>query len=254
MTPFILQIIASLALLVSAQNSSTSEIIPLLEKANLVPKILPTFSATVGPLVITYPNGIVNYGNNLSVSVVTYAPTVQFPAEAAYPDYKYVYAIIDPDAPTPAKSTEADIRHYLVADVSPSTSAVNLSTYGNVLSAYKSPAPPAGSPAHRYTSVLLRQPLQANISLYNQSASKSNFNFTLFRLQNSLTIVSANYFNASAVTASSTSSATGSSGTSGSTKPSSSSSSTTVATTSGAIDARSLPFSIMLMGLLILAI
>lgn len=213
-----------LTLLVDAQNSSTSEIIPLLTKGHLVPNILPTFNATVGPLVITYPNGIVNYGNNLSVSTVQYAPTVQFPAEADYADYKYVYAIIDPDAPSPSMPTSAQIRHYLVADVSPATVATNLSS-GNVLSSYKSPAPPAGSAPHRYVSVLLRQLPNANVSLNNQSASTSGFNLALFAQQNSLTFVSANYFNSSQNTTSS-SSAAAASGTKGSTAASGS---TTVA-------------------------
>lgn len=193
---------------INAQNTSTSEIIPLLRQANLVPKVLPEFNATVGPLIITYPNAIVNYGNNVSVASVAYSPDIEFPAEADFPNYKYVFAIIDPDAPTPQNPTSAQIRHYLVADVSPQSTVFNVSS-GSVLSPYKSPAPPAGSAAHRYTSVLLRQQPGATVSLYNQSSSTSNFNLTQFAQQNNLTFVSANYFNASTTTTSSTSSSSG---------------------------------------------
>ncbi|CCG84391.1 protein of unknown function [Taphrina deformans PYCC 5710] len=203
--------------LVVAQNNATGEIVPLLRQGNLVTSILPLFNATIGPLTITYPRGIVNYGNNLTLQSVTYAPTLQFTAEAAYPSAQYtrespltddylgtdiVVAMIDPDAPMPSNPTSAQIRHWLVADVSPSSSAVNL-TSGNVLSAYRSPSPPVGSAPHRYTFVLLRQPSSQVVSLMNQTAT-SNFNLTQFILGNALTIVSANYFNASATPASST--------------------------------------------------
>lgn len=116
--------------------------------------------------------------------------------------------MIDPDAPTPGNATSANIRHWLVADVSPPSSATNI-TNARVLSAYRSPSPPTGSAAHRYTSVLLRQPSGLNVSIYNQT-SISNFNFKLFVTQNNLTIVSANFFNASQTTVAGTSASSGS--------------------------------------------
>lgn len=84
-----LRAILSLATLSLAQNSSTSEIVPLLQASNLVPGVIPSFNATVGPLDITYPQGIVNYGNALNLSTVMYSPEVQFPGEADYPDAQY---------------------------------------------------------------------------------------------------------------------------------------------------------------------
>lgn len=104
--------------------------------------------------------------------------------------------MIDPDAPTPQSPTSAQIRHWLVSDISPSPDAQNLSMLGSVLSNYRSPAPPAGSDAHRYSFFLLRQTPNANVSLFNQT-SVSMFNLTSFILQNELSIVSGNYFNAS---------------------------------------------------------
>lgn len=213
-------------------NNATSEIIPLLEQGYLVPKVLPTFNATIGPFDITYPTGIVNYGNNLSLATVKYAPDVQFQAESAYPGAMYTLAIIDPDAPTPQDPTSAQIRHWLVADITPSGASTNYSS-GTVLSAYKSPAPPAGSAAHRYTSVLMRQPSGQNISIYNQT-STSNFNLTLFIQQNALTIVSANYFNASQSTTSTSSSSPSGSASSGSAATTSGSGATTTQSTSDA--------------------
>lgn len=103
--------------------------------------------------------------------------------------------MIDPDAPMPENPTSAQIRHWLVTDIKPHNQSTYLPT--DVLSAYRSPSPPSGSAPHRYVFILCRQQNGATISLYNQSSSVSNFNFTLFVQQNSLTIVSANYFNAS---------------------------------------------------------
>lgn len=55
----------------------------------LVPQVIPSFNATIGPFDILYPQGIVNYGNNLSLSVVANAPYINFPAEAGYTNANY---------------------------------------------------------------------------------------------------------------------------------------------------------------------
>ena len=74
--------------LVSAQNSTTSEIVPLLRNASLVPSIVPAFNATIGPFYITYPSGIVNYGDSLSLATTRYNPDIQFESEASFPNAK----------------------------------------------------------------------------------------------------------------------------------------------------------------------
>lgn len=68
----------------------------LLRRGYIVPNIVPEFSPTIGPLTITYPRGIVNYGNALNLSVVTYNPSIQFSGEPAYPDAKYTILMVRP--------------------------------------------------------------------------------------------------------------------------------------------------------------
>ena len=228
-------IILSLLSLAAAQNSTTSEIIPLLRNGSLVPSIVPTFNATIGPLVITYPQGIVNYGNSIANAATLYAPNITFPAEANYPDAEYTLAMVDPDAPTPQNPTSAQIRHWLVSNVSPSTSPQNLSLVGTVLSAYRSPMPPAGSDPHRYSFFLLRQPSGANVTIGNQTAV-SNFNVATFIRQNQLVPVSGNYFNQSR-TSNTTST---SSGGGGSTNTSGTSTATTPASGAAVLQASQL--------------
>lgn len=71
-----------------------SDILALLRTGRLVPNILPDFTPTIGPLTITYPQGIVNYGNTLNLSVVAYAPLIQFSGEADYPDATYTVLMV----------------------------------------------------------------------------------------------------------------------------------------------------------------
>lgn len=175
----------------------------LLRTGRLIPSVVSSFNATIGPLLLTYPQGIVNYGNNLTLSSVMYNPTISFPSEPAFPDAVYTVLMIDPDAPTPQNPTSALIRHWLVSDVAPTTTPANISS-GNVLSAYRSPSPPANSTAHRYLTLLLRQMPSVPVSLGNQTAIQS-FNLNAFIQQNSLIVVSGNYFNASRTNTSTTS-------------------------------------------------
>lgn len=81
-----LWLLVAINALAAAQNASTNEIVPLLRAGRLVPQVVPSFNATIGPLVITYPQAIVNYGNNISLAAATSSPEVQFVGESAFPD------------------------------------------------------------------------------------------------------------------------------------------------------------------------
>jgi phosphatidylethanolamine-binding protein len=69
--------------------------------------------------------------------------------------------MIDPDAPTPQNPSAAQILHWLQPDLhltsNTSTGAV-LQANSPAPAPYLRPAPPAGSPAHRYIQYLFAQP------------------------------------------------------------------------------------------------
>lgn len=88
------------------------------------------------------------------------------------PAQRFVVATVDPDAPTPQDPTEAQIRHFLAGNFARGTvtgpeqrEIVNETV---PLSGWLQPTPPAGSPAHRYVSVLSGCQVMASYSCLAQ--------------------------------------------------------------------------------------
>ncbi|KAF7378126.1 hypothetical protein MSAN_00236900 [Mycena sanguinolenta] len=91
----------------------------------------------------------------------------------------FVVATVDPDAPTPADPTEAQVRHFLGGNFfNENGLLVNVTP---AVSEFRQPTPPAGSPAHRYTFLLFNQSPEFNSqTLVNASTIVTNFNISQF--------------------------------------------------------------------------
>mmetsp|Transcript_7808 Transcript_7808/g.14196 ORF Transcript_7808/g.14196 Transcript_7808/m.14196 type:complete len:189 (-) Transcript_7808:197-763(-) len=78
-------------------------------------------------------------------------------------DALYVVAMVDPDAPSAAEPSSAEVRHYLVGNVN-STLMTEGRFDANLvdeITPFKNPSPPEDSGYHRYTQLVYKQPAGA---------------------------------------------------------------------------------------------
>ncbi|KAG9079959.1 hypothetical protein FRC06_007252 [Ceratobasidium sp. 370] len=104
----------------------------------------------------------------------------------------YVIAIVDPDAPSRANPTSAQIRHMLAANLTVSSARSKhvpdsflLKNSTAAVNDYRPPTPPAGSGPHRYVALLYAQPPAFDISSLNVSDIRL-FNVSSFAAQTGL--------------------------------------------------------------------
>ncbi|CAG2113077.1 unnamed protein product [Medioppia subpectinata] len=107
-------------------------------------KIVPDVLDNVPPNVIqiSYPSGqTVELGNELAPKQVKHVPSLQWPAVAGA---LYTLCMTDPDAPSRAKPTHGEFKHWLVVNI-PGTDI----KAGKTLADYLGSGPPHGSGFHR---------------------------------------------------------------------------------------------------------
>ncbi|KAG8780971.1 hypothetical protein FRC12_022369 [Ceratobasidium sp. 428] len=146
----------------------------------IVPDILPAFNPK-SLLYLTY-TGNLSDGSNAKVVL----PGTSFarndtliPPQLSVTGLKsgpYVVAIVDPDAPSRATPTSAQIRHLLAGNLTVSSTRSKyvidsflLKNSTAAINDYRPPTPPAGSGPHRYVALLYAQPPVFDISFLNVS-------------------------------------------------------------------------------------
>ncbi|KAF2113798.1 phosphatidylethanolamine-binding protein [Lophiotrema nucula] len=129
----------------------TSKIIP-----DTVPDIQP-----MTELRVKYANINENLGNSFSAAQTLQEPTFSFDPESGYnpSTTKYTYIQVDPDAPGPELPVLRHFLHHIVYDVQPSC----IATQTPKTQARYMPLTPLSVSAHRYISLLYRQPPTAEL-------------------------------------------------------------------------------------------
>ncbi|KAJ3542854.1 hypothetical protein NMY22_g3346 [Coprinellus aureogranulatus] len=74
----------------------------------------------------------------------------------------FVIIMADPDVPTPQNPSFSPVRHWLAGNYYPTKTSNVLTPSGTAITPYFQPTPGVGSPAHRYTYLLYKQPSNFN--------------------------------------------------------------------------------------------
>ncbi|KAG8712682.1 hypothetical protein FRC09_019576 [Ceratobasidium sp. 395] len=139
----------------------------------IVPDVLPSFNPK-SLLYLTY-KGNLSDGSNAKVVLpgLVSRETLSVTGLKSGP---YVVAIVDPDAPSRATPTSAQIRHLLAGNLTVSSTRSKhvidsflLKNSTAAINDYRPPTPPAGSGPHRYVALLYAQPPVFDISFLNVS-------------------------------------------------------------------------------------
>ncbi|KAG0323005.1 hypothetical protein BG000_002750, partial [Podila horticola] len=125
-------------------------------------------------------------------------PEISFQSDS--PNDKYTLIMTDPDAPSRSNPKFREWRHWVVSNISGSSSLSGFQpanvSHGTVLTPYMGPAPPGGSGPHRYVFLLYKQvPGSSNEVLSTSLGDKrQSFKAKQFSSQAHLELVGANYF------------------------------------------------------------
>ncbi|KAF7299604.1 hypothetical protein HMN09_00965800 [Mycena chlorophos] len=171
----------SLAVVVFGQDLSTATVKKAFDDASIPQDIELKFDP-VALLEVTFPQNdsppvVLNAG--IMVPRNDTAGPPKFGVIGDVGNGPFVVATVDPDAPTPADPTEAQIRHFLGGNFFSNNGLLVNNT--PAISEFQQPTPPAGSPAHRYIFMVFHQPAAFNQQkLINSSSSISNFNISVF--------------------------------------------------------------------------
>ncbi|KAI9710364.1 MAG: hypothetical protein M1820_002859 [Bogoriella megaspora] len=102
----------------------------------------------------------------------------------------FTVIMIDPDAPTPQNPSAAQILHWMqnslsaTSNSSSTSQSISLRSSTSAQAAYLSPAPPAGSSAHRYIQYLFMQPsnfsIPAAFAGFGQGRNRTGFDVAKF--------------------------------------------------------------------------
>ncbi|CAE6439401.1 unnamed protein product [Rhizoctonia solani] len=162
----------------------------------IVPDVLPSFNPT-SFIYLTYTGNlsdgtsskVVLPGTDLVRNDTLVPPEISVQGLKGGP---YVVAIVDPDAPSRASPTSAQIRHLLAANFTVSNTRSEYVHQSYVLknstaavNDYRPPTPPVGSGPHRYVALLYSQPKNFDVSFLNVSDIRL-FNISSFAARTGL--------------------------------------------------------------------
>ncbi|QRV92716.1 phosphatidylethanolamine-binding protein (PEBP) family [Ceratobasidium sp. AG-Ba] len=159
---------------------SLSEVRRKFYEAAIVPDVLPTFNPKA-LLYLVYTGNLSDGSTSKTVlpGISVARNDTLHPPEISVTGLKsgpYVVALIDPDAPSRAKPTFAQVRHLLAGNLTVSTTRSEyvhdsflLKNSTPAVNDYLTPTPPAGSGPHRYVALLYAQPRHFDISFLNVS-------------------------------------------------------------------------------------
>jgi len=135
----------------------------------------------------------IDLGTEISPSVAQTEPVLAIEiARAVAPPTgtEFVAFMVDPDAPSPADPTSAQIRHFFQSDLTIDSQGRPSSAFPQgfrqldptvaAFTPFKGPAPTAGSGFHRYTILVFEQPAGFDTSFVLNETDISNFDLASF--------------------------------------------------------------------------
>ncbi|OMJ19285.1 OV-16 antigen [Smittium culicis] len=180
---------AAVSSFVASQTFNSAAIYEALDEGDIIDDVLPESFAPITNLDVTYANRQMTFGNEYfpyNNETDTF-PTVNYNSNA---NDLYTLALVDPDAPSRANPTRAQVVHFLSINIKGNDTQ---SGYSGSLT-YLPTRPFVGCGRKRFVFVLARQAgVLANSVV---PASRPGFNIANFAAQNQLTLIGANYFEA----------------------------------------------------------
>jgi len=140
-------------------------------------------------LVVTYGANEVTDGEKLGLNDVQSAPTLALgDSSSLNANSRYIVIMIDPDAPSRANPTSANVLHWVKTDLRIRASTATNITADNATAtfSYAPPSPPQGSGEHRYVFLLYDQPRRAGFALQGLPERRTGFNVSAWREENGL--------------------------------------------------------------------
>lgn len=159
----------------AALSTGIATVMLNLQGAQVIPQLLSADSFKLSALLQqTFGSTSNNPGQSLSIAQVTGAPTLALQYNSAeqssIENASYTVMTLDPGAATATAGNV--VRHYLANNVTLSNGQLQNTT--QAIAGWFSPAPPAGSGVHRYTTLVFSQP-----SNFNLPDSLSHFDGTI---------------------------------------------------------------------------
>ncbi|KAK3079764.1 hypothetical protein LTS18_003962 [Coniosporium uncinatum] len=177
---------------VGISPSKASAIKAAFTSAKVVPDVVPSIDPKVD-LYVAYGQKEVKLGNTFSAAETTQDPVFNFTTESDYDPSttKYLFIIVDPDAPGPEDPFLRQFLHKIVYDISPSCMPnPATTTEGGTTFVMYAPLTPLSVASHRYTYLIYRQPPNFVVPpLQLAEATRAPFNLQQFVTEGNLTLV-----------------------------------------------------------------
>lgn len=183
----------------SALSTGIATVMLNLQGAQVIPQLLSADSFKLSALLQqTFGSTSNNVGQSLSIAQVADAPTLALQynsaQQSAIENASYTVMTLDPGAATATAGNV--VRHYLANNVTLSNGQLQNTT--QAIAGWFSPAPPAGSGIHRYTTLVFSQPSNFNLpdSLAHYNATiDTDFDLSSYISQTNLgSVIAATFF------------------------------------------------------------
>ncbi|RPA97322.1 PEBP-like protein [Choiromyces venosus 120613-1] len=145
------------------------------------------FDSAAISLEVTYGANEVTDGEKLGLDAVRSPPTLALGDSSSLDtNSRYIVIMIDPDAPSRANPTSANVLHWVKTDlrIRPTTATNITADNATAPLSYAPPSPPSGSGEHRYVFLLYDQP--SGFALQGLPEKRGGFNVSAWRELNGL--------------------------------------------------------------------
>ncbi|KAJ2915989.1 hypothetical protein MD484_g4454, partial [Candolleomyces efflorescens] len=168
---------------IAGADTSTSDVVAAFNQYNVTTRFGITFNPTA-ILGVTFTGQTQSFkaGQSVARNVTATTPQLSLYGIGADPGPgPFVIVMADPDVPTPQNPSFGPVRHWLAGNYYPTRTSNVLSPSGTAITPYFQPTPGVGSPAHRYTYLLYKQPSNFNQqTIVTSQTSIVNWNVSQF--------------------------------------------------------------------------
>ncbi|KAJ2912192.1 hypothetical protein MD484_g8218, partial [Candolleomyces efflorescens] len=168
---------------IAGADTSTSDVVAAFNQYNVTTRFGITFNPTaILGVAFTGQTQSFKAGQSVARNITATTPQLSLYGIGADPGPgPFVIVMADPDVPTPQNPSFGPVRHWLAGNYYPTRTSNVLTPSGTAITPYFQPTPGVGSPAHRYTYLLYKQPSNFNQQMIVTSqTSIVNWNVSQF--------------------------------------------------------------------------